>query len=193
MSEILLLLFSTAIINNVVLVKFLGLCPFVGVTKKLDTAFGMGLATTFVITMASGACWMLENWILVPFDIVFLRILMYILVIAAVVQFVEMVVKKSAPDLYQALGVYLPLITTNCAVLGLPLLSAQEKMSLFHAIVFGFGSSVGFTLVLVMFAGMRERLALSRIPAAFAGAPISFMTASMLALAFMGFAGLNFR
>jgi electron transport complex protein RnfA len=193
MSEILLLLFSTAIINNVVLVKFLGLCPFVGVTKKLETAFGMGLATAFVITMASGACWMLENWILIPFDILYLRILMYILVIAAVVQFVEMVVKKSAPDLYQALGVYLPLITTNCAVLGLPLLIAQEKMSLFHAIVFGFGSSIGFTLVLVMFAGMRERLALSRIPAAFAGAPISFMTASMLALAFMGFSGLNFN
>jgi electron transport complex protein RnfA len=192
MSEILLLLFSTAIINNVVLVKFLGLCPFVGVTKKLDTAFGMGLATTFVITMASAACWMLENWILMPFGIVYLRILMYILVIAAVVQFVEMVIKKSAPDLYQALGVYLPLITTNCAVLGLPLLAAQEKMSLFHAIVFGFGSSVGFTLVLVMFAGMRERLALSRIPAAFAGAPISFVTASLLALAFMGFSGLNF-
>jgi electron transport complex protein RnfA len=192
MSEILLLLFSTAIINNVVLVKFLGLCPFVGVTQKLDTAFGMGLATTFVITMASGACWMLENWILIPFDIVYLRILMYILVIAAVVQFVEMVVKKMAPDLYQALGVYLPLITTNCAVLGLPLLSAQEKMNLFHAIVFGFGSSLGFTLVLVMFAGMRERLALARIPAAFAGAPISFVTASLLALAFMGFSGLNF-
>ncbi len=193
MSEILLLLFSTAIINNVVLVKFLGLCPFVGVTKKLDTAFGMGLATTFVITMASAACWMLEHWILLPFDIVYLRILMYILVIAAVVQFVEMVIKKMAPELYQALGVYLPLITTNCAVLGLPLLSAQEQMSLFHAIVFGFGSSVGFTLVLVMFAGMRERLALSRIPAAFAGAPISFVTASLLALAFMGFSGLNFN
>lgn len=193
MSEILLLLFSTAIINNVVLVKFLGLCPFVGVTKKLDTAFGMGLATTFVITMASGACWMLENWILLPFGIVYLRILMYILVIAAVVQFVEMVVKKLAPELYQALGVYLPLITTNCAVLGLPLISAQDKASLLQAILFGFGSSVGFTLVLGMFAGMRERLALARIPGAFAGAPIGFVTASLLAMAFMGFSGMNFN
>ncbi|HNB64810.1 MAG TPA: electron transport complex subunit RsxA [Rhodocyclaceae bacterium] len=193
MSELFLLLLTTALINNVVLVKFLGLCPFMGVTKKLDTAFGLGLATTFVITMASGACWMLENWILIPFDISYLRILMYILVIAAVVQFVEMVVKKMAPELYQALGVYLPLITTNCAVLGLPLISAQEKHTLFHAIMFGFGSSVGFTLVLAMFAGMRERLALARIPGAFSGAPIGFVTASLLALAFMGFSGLNFN
>ena len=193
MSELFLLLLTTALINNVVLVKFLGLCPFMGVTKKLDTAFGLGLATTFVITMASGACWMLENWILIPFGIAYLRILMYILVIAAVVQFVEMVVKKMAPELYQALGVYLPLITTNCAVLGLPLISAQEKHTLFHAIMFGFGSSVGFTLVLAMFAGMRERLALARIPGAFSGAPIGFVTASLLALAFMGFSGLNFN
>ena len=151
----------------------------------------MGLATTFVITMASGACWMLENWILLPYGILYLRILMYILVIAAVVQFTEMVIRKAAPDLYQALGVYLPLITTNCAVLGLPLISAQEKQSLFHAILFGFGSSVGFTLVLLMFAGMRERLALARVPATFAGSPLSFITASLLALAFMGFSGLN--
>jgi len=191
MTEILLLLLTTAVINNVVLVKFLGLCPFMGVSKKVDTAFGMGLATTFVITMASGACWMLENWILLPYGILYLRILMYILVIAAVVQFTEMVIRKAAPDLYQALGVYLPLITTNCAVLGLPLISAQEKQSLFHAILFGFGSSVGFTLVLLMFAGMRERLALARVPATFAGSPLSFITASLLALAFMGFSGLN--
>lgn len=192
MSEILLLLFSTALVNNVVLVKFLGLCPFMGVSKKVDTAFGMGLATTFVITMASGACWMLENWILIPFGIDYLRILMYILVIAAVVQFVEMVVKKMAPDLYQALGVYLPLITTNCAVLGLPLINAQEHATLFIAVLVGFGSSVGFTLVLVMFAGVRERLVLSRTSAAFSGTPISFIAASLLALAFMGFAGLHF-
>ena len=192
MSELLLFLLTTAVINNVVLVKFLGLCPFMGVSKKMDSAFGMGLATTFVITMASGACWMLENWVLLPFGMDYLRILMYILVIAAVVQFTEMVVRKVAPDLYQALGVYLPLITTNCAVLGLPLINAQEKATLFHAIFFGFGSSVGFTLVLLMFAGVRERLAFSRIPKTFSGAPISFITASMLALAFMGFSGLHF-
>ncbi|MDD5298128.1 MAG: electron transport complex subunit RsxA [Rhodocyclaceae bacterium] len=193
MTDLLLLLLSTALVNNVVLVKFLGLCPFMGVSKKVDTAFGMGLATTFVITMASGACWALENWILIPFGIAYLRILVYILVIAAVVQFVEMVVKKMAPELYQALGVYLPLITTNCAVLGLPLLNAQEKAHFFTAVLYGFGSSVGFTLVLLMFAGLRERIALARVPAAFKGSPISFITASMLALAFMGFAGLNFK
>ena len=193
MTDLLLLLLSTALVNNVVLVKFLGLCPFMGVSKKVDTAFGMGLATTFVITMASGACWALENWILIPFGIGYLRILVYILVIAAVVQFVEMVVKKMAPELYQALGVYLPLITTNCAVLGLPLLNAQEKAHFFHAVLYGFGSSVGFTLVLLMFAGLRERIALARVPAAFKGSPISFIAASMLALAFMGFAGLNFK
>jgi len=190
MTEYLLLLLATALVNNVVLVKFLGLCPFMGVTKTVDTAFGMGLATTFVITMASGVCWMLENWVLLPLGIDYLRILTYILVIAAVVQFTEMVVKKSAPDLYQTLGIYLPLITTNCAVLGLPLLSAQEKYGFVHSLMFGFGSSVGFTLVLLMFAGLRERMALARIPSAFAGAPISFVTASLLALAFMGFAGL---
>jgi electron transport complex protein RnfA len=193
MTDLLLLLLSTALVNNVVLVKFLGLCPFLGVSKKMDTALGMGLATTFVITMASGACWALEHWILIPFGIAYLRILVYILVIAAVVQFVEMVVKKMAPDLYQALGVYLPLITTNCAVLGLPLLNAQEHSNFFHAVLYGFGSSIGFTLVLLMFAGLRERIALARVPGAFAGAPISLITASMLALAFMGFAGLNFK
>jgi electron transport complex protein RnfA len=190
LNEFALLMVTTALVNNVVLVKFLGLCPFMGVTKTLDTAFGMGLATTFVITMASGVCWMLENWVLLPLGIDYLRILTYILVIAAVVQFTEMVVKKNAPDLYQTLGIYLPLITTNCAVLGLPLLSAQEKAGFTHSLLYGFGSSVGFTLVLLMFAGLRERLALARVPAVFAGAPISFITASLLALAFMGFSGL---
>jgi electron transport complex protein RnfA len=193
MTDLILLLLSTALVNNVVLVKFLGLCPFLGVSKKVDTALGMGLATTFVITLASGACWALEHWLLIPFGLAYLRILVYILVIAAVVQFVEMVVKKMAPDLYSALGVYLPLITTNCAVLGLPLLNAQEHAHFFHAVLYGFGSSIGFTLVLLMFAGLRERIALARVPAAFAGAPISLITASMLALAFMGFAGLNFK
>ena len=190
MTQYLFLLLSTALVNNVVLVKFLGLCPFMGVSKQTDSAIGLGLATTFVITLACAACWMLENWVLLPFGIVYLRILSYILVIAAVVQFVEMVVKKSAPELYATLGIYLPLITTNCAVLGLPLVSAQEKSAFVDAVLFGFGSSIGFTLVLVMFAGIRERLAVARIPVAFAGAPIAFITASLLALAFMGFSGL---
>jgi electron transport complex protein RnfA len=193
MSEFLILLVTTALVNNVVLIKFLGLCPFMGVSKSVDSALGMGMATTFVITLACGATWMLENWLLLPLDLGYLRILTFILVIAAVVQFVEMVVKKTSPDLYQALGIYLPLITTNCAVLGIALLNVMEKSSFAHSMVAGFGSAVGFTLVLLIFAGLRERLALARVPATFAGAPIGFVLAGLLALAFMGFSGLNFK
>jgi electron transport complex protein RnfA len=193
MSEFLILLVTTALVNNVVLVKFLGLCPFMGVSKSVDSALGMGMATTFVITLACGATWMLENWLLLPLDLGYLRILTFILVIAAVVQFVEMVVKKTSPELYQALGIYLPLITTNCAVLGIALINVQEKSGFVKSLLYGFGSAVGFTLVLLIFAGLRERLALARVPAAFAGAPIGFVLASLLSLAFMGFAGLNFK
>jgi len=190
MREYLLLLLSTAIVNNVVLVKFLGLCPFMGISKKVDTAVSIGLATTFVMTMASASCWMLEHWLLMPLGIMFLRILVYILVIAAVVQFTEMVVRKTNPALYQVLGIYLPLITTNCAVLGIPLLTTQENLPFTASLLYGFGSAVGFSLVLALFAGLRERLALAQVPAVFSGAPIGFITASLLALAFMGFAGL---
>ena len=190
MGEYFLLLLSTALVNNVVLVKFLGLCPFMGISKKTDTAISMGLATTFVMTMASASCWMLEQWMLVPLHITYLRILVYILVIAAVVQFTEMVVRKTNPGLYQVLGIYLPLITTNCAVLGIPLLSTQEHQRFVIALLYGFGSAVGFTMVLALFAGLRERLALATVPPTFSGAPIGFITASLLALAFMGFAGL---
>lgn len=193
MSEFFILLVTTALVNNVVLIKFLGLCPFMGVSKSIDSALGMGMATTFVITLACAATWMLENWLLIPFDLGYLRILTFILVIAATVQFVEMVVKKTSPDLYQALGIYLPLITTNCAVIGLALINVQEKSGFIHSMLAGFGSAVGFSLVLLIFAGLRERLALARVPAAFAGAPIAFVLASLLALAFMGFAGLNFK
>ena len=193
MTEFFLLLISTALVNNVVLAKFLGLCPFMGVSKSVDSAFGMGLATTFVITLACAATWMLENWLLVPLGLGYLRILTFILVIAATVQFVELVVKKSSPGLYQALGIYLPLITTNCAVLGLALLNVQEKSGFVISLFYGFGSALGFTLVLVMFAGLRERLALARVPAAFVGAPVGFVLAGLLSLAFMGFAGLNFK
>lgn len=193
MSEFLILLVTTALVNNVVLIKFLGLCPFMGVSKSVDSALGMGMATTFVITLACGATWMLENWLLLPLDLGYLRILTFILVIAAVVQFVEMVVKKTSPDLYQALGIYLPLITTNCAVLGLALINVQEKSSFIVSLLSGFGSAIGFTLVLLIFAGLRERLALARVPATFAGAPIGFVLAGLLALAFMGFSGLNFK
>ena len=193
MTHYLLLLLSTALVNNVVLVKFLGLCPFMGVSKKMDTALGMGLATAFVVTFTTALSWLLEHWLLMPLGIEYLRILTYILVIAAVVQFTEMVIRKISPDLYQVLGIYLPLITTNCAVLGLPLLNVQEKSNFPTSLMVGFGSSVGFTLVLVMFAGLRERLALARVPAVFSGPPVAFVLASLMSLAFMGFSGLNFK
>jgi H+/Na+-translocating ferredoxin:NAD+ oxidoreductase subunit A len=193
MSEYLVLLITTALVNNVVLAKFLGLCPFMGVSKRLDSALGMGLATGFVIVLAAAVSWILETWLLAPLGLSYLRIMTFILVIAATVQFVELVVRKMAPDLYQMLGIYLPLITTNCAVLGLPLINVQEGHSFVKAVVYDFGSSVGFTLALVMFAGLRERLALARVPKAFAGAPIAFVLASLMSLAFMGFSGLNFK
>jgi len=192
-TEYLVLLITTALVNNVVMMKFLGLCPFMGVSKNIDAALGMGMATTFVITLASGAAWALDNWLLLPLGLGYLRILTFILVIAAVVQFVEAAVRKSAPALYQALGIYLPLITTNCAVLGVALLNAQERSGFLKSLFYGFGSALGFTLVLLIFAGLRERLAVARVPAAFAGAPAAFVLASLLSLAFMGFAGLNFK
>jgi electron transport complex protein RnfA len=190
MTEIFLLILGTALVNNVVLVKFLGLCPFMGVSNKLDTALGMGLATTFVLTLAAVASWLLERFVLEPLDLGFLRILTFILVIAAVVQFTEMAVRKISPPLYQVLGIFLPLITTNCAVLGVALLNVQQGHGFVESVVYGFGSALGFTLVMVIFAGMRERLALMQVPSAFAGAPIAFVSAGLLSLAFMGFAGL---
>ena len=191
MQDLLLILVGTALVNNVVLVKFLGLCPFMGVSNKVDTALGMGLATTFVLTLASVAGWALESFVLVPFDLGYLRILSFILVIAAVVQLTEMLIKKSSPALYQVLGIFLPLITTNCAVLGVALLNVQERHNFIESLLYGFGSAAGFTLVMVLFAGLRERLALADVPGAFQGAPIGFITAGLLALAFMGFAGLG--
>lgn len=190
MSEIVLLLLSTAFVNNVVLVKFLGLCPAMGVSKSMDSALGMGYATTFVMTLAAAVSWMLDRWLLVPFDLTFLRILSFILIIAAAVQFVEMVVKKTSPALYQSLGIYLPLITTNCAVMGVALLNVQQGTGFAISVLYGFGSALGFTLVMLIFAGLRERLALARVPDAFVGAPSAFITISLLSLAFMGFSGL---
>ncbi len=189
--EFLLIILSTALVNNVVLVKFLGLCPLMGVSNKLDSALGMGLATTFVLTLAACAGWLLEHWLLTPLDLGFLRILTFILVIAVVVQFTEMAVRKTSPALYQVLGIFLPLITTNCAVLGVALLNVQQENSFVESLLYGFGSALGFTLVLVMFAGLRERLALASVPAAFAGSPIAYIVAGLMSLAFMGFAGLT--
>lgn len=193
MSDYLVLLISTALVNNVVLVRFLGLCPFMGVSKRIDSALGMGLATSFVIVLAAALSWILEHWLLAPLGLGYLRIMTFILVIAAVVQFTEAVLHKMAPDLYQMLGIYLPLIATNCSVLGLPLINVQSGHGFVTTLVYDFGSALGFTLAMVLFAGMRERLALAKVPDAFAGTPIAFVLASLMSLAFMGFSGLNFK
>jgi electron transport complex protein RnfA len=190
MEHYLIILLGTALVNNVVLVKFLGLCPFMGVSNKLSAALGMGFATTFVLTIAATAGWLLEFFVLQPLGLGYLRILTFILVIASVVQFTEMAVRKISPMLHQVLGIYLPLITTNCAVLGVALLNIQEQHNFLESMLYGFGSALGFTLVMVLFAGLRERLKLAAVPGAFAGAPIAFLTAGFLSLAFMGFAGL---
>lgn len=190
MSDYLLLLVSTALANNVVLIQFLGLCPLMGASSKMDGALGMGLATTFVLTLASAASWMLEHWLLQPFDLGYMRILAFILVIASAVQFTELLIRKMSPALYQVLGVYLPLIATNCAVLGVALINVQKEYSFILSLLAGFGSALGFTLVLVLFAGLRERLAILQVPALYRGAPIGFIVAGLMSLAFMGFAGL---
>ena len=190
MSDYILVLVSTALVNNVILIKFLGLCPLMGVSTKMDGALGMGLATTFVLSLAAAASWMLENWLLNPMGLQYLRILAFILVIASVVQFTEMLIRKVSPSLYQILGIYLPLITTNCAVLGVALLNVQNQHSFIESLMFGLGSAMGFTLVLVLFAGLRERLAVLQVPELYKGAPIAFIVAGLLSVAFMGFAGL---
>jgi electron transport complex protein RnfA len=190
MGDYLLLILATALVNNVVLVKFLGLCPFMGVSSKLDSALGMSMATTFVLTLASVAGWLLEHLVLQPLGLGYLRILTFILVIASVVQFTEMAVRRISPALYQVLGIFLPLITTNCAVLGVALLNVQEGRGFMESLLYGIGSALGFSLVMVLFAGLRERLALAQVPATFAGQPIAFIVAGLLSLAFMGFAGL---
>ena len=190
MTEFLLLLVSTILVNNFVLVKFLGLCPFMGVSNKLDTAIGMCLATTFVLTLASLCSYLVDHYILAPLDITYLRTLSFILVIAVVVQFTEMVVHKTSPTLYRLLGIFLPLITTNCAVLGVALLNVNANHGMFHSVVYGFGAAVGFSLVLVLFAAMRERLASADVPLPFRGAAIGLITAGQMSLAFMGFTGL---
>lgn len=190
MSEFFLLLVSTVLVNNFVLVKFLGLCPFMGVSGKLETAIGMASATTFVLTLASVSSYLVNTYLLAPFDLFYLRTLSFILVIAAVVQFTEMVVRKTSPTLYRLLGIFLPLITTNCAVLGVALLNLTEQHSLVESAVYGFGAALGFSLVLIIFASMRERLAIADVPTVFKGASIAMITAGLMSLAFMGFSGL---
>ncbi len=190
MSNILLLLISTVLVNNFVLVKFLGLCPFMGVSNRVETAVGMAAATTFVLTMASMASYLISHFILEPFDLQYLQVLSFILAIAVVVQFTELVLQKSSPMLYRILGIFLPLITTNCAVLGVALLNVNKKHDFIESIVYGFGAAVGFSLVLILFSAMRERISVSDVPAPFQGAAIGLITAGLMSLAFMGFTGL---
>ena len=191
MREYILLFISAALVNNVILARFLGLCSFMGVTTRVDTAVGMGMATTFVITISSMIDWAVETWLLQPQGLGYLRTVTFILVIAAAVQFTEMTVRKISPSLFQMLGIYLPLITTNCAVLGVALLLVEAKMNFFSSALFAFASSIGYSLVMVIFAGLRERLALADVPRLFAGPPVGFLTAGLLALAFMGFSGMS--
>lgn len=184
-----LLLVSTVLVNNVVLVRMLGLCPFMGVSRKLEAAIGMGAATAFVLTLASGSSHLI-NLLLVALNLEYLRTLSFIVVIAAIVQFTEMVIHKTSPVLYQSLGIYLPLITTNCAVLGVPLLNVQAQHSFAEALVFGLGSALGFSLILILFGAMRERLEGADVPLPFRGTAIALVTAGLMSLAFMGFGGL---
>jgi electron transport complex protein RnfA len=190
MTEYALILVGTVLVNNFVLVKFLGLCPFMGVSKKLETAIGMGLATTFVLTLSAVTSWLVNQYMLMPLGIEYLRTIAFILVIAVVVQFTETVMHKTSPVLYQVLGIFLPLITTNCAVLGVALLNLQEQRGFLESALYGFGAALGFSLVLVLFAAMRERVAVADVPEPFQGSAIALVTAGLMSLAFMGFAGL---
>ena len=188
--ELLVILISSSLVNNVVLSQFLGLCPFLGVSKKTNTATGMGVAVIFVITLASAVAGLIYQYILVPLDITYLQTIVFILVIAALVQFVEMFLKKFMPALYQSLGVYLPLITTNCAVLGVALTNVQKNYGILTGIVNGFATAVGFTISIVILAGIREKLKYNDIPESFQGMPIVPVTAGLMAIAFCGFSGL---
>ncbi|HHT50559.1 MAG TPA: electron transport complex subunit RsxA [Eubacteriaceae bacterium] len=190
MTGILIILMSSILVNNFVMVKFLGICPFLGVSKQVETAIGMGLAVTFVMAVASAATYIVQELILIPLGIEYMQTIAFILVIAALVQFVEMVIQKTSPTLYQALGVYLPLITTNCAVLGVAILNIESGYNLLETIFNGVGGALGFTLAIVLFAGIRERLELSSVPKALKGFPIALITAGLMSIAFLGFQGL---
>lgn len=190
MTEIILLIISAVFVNNFVLARFLGICPYLGVSKRVETAVGMGAAVIFVMTMASVVSWCVHYYVLVALGLEYLQIIAFILIIAALVQLVEMFVQKTSQALYKALGIYLPLITTNCAVLGVSILNIQKKFSLLHTLFYGFAAAVGFALAIVIFAGIRERLELSDVPKPLRGVSIGLITAGILSLAFMGFSGL---
>jgi electron transport complex protein RnfA len=191
MPDALTILLTTLFVNNFVLVQFLGLCPFMGTSRRIDSAVGMAAATTFVLTLASALSYLVNEYLLVPLGIEYLRIMAFIFVIAVVVQFAEIVMKKTQPMLYQVLGLFIPLITTNCAVLGVALLNVRHANSFFESVVFGLGAALGFSLVLILFAGLRERMEGADIPQPFRGTAIGMITAGMMSLAFMGFTGMG--
>ena len=188
--ELVAIFISAILINNFVLYYFLGICPFLGVSKKIDSALSMGLAVTFVMTITAVVSWAINHWILIPYELDYLKIVSFILVIASLVQLVEMFIRKISPPLYQALGIYLPLITTNCAIMGLALLAALRDYGFVEAVIFGFGSGLGFTLAIIIMAGIREQLDLADVPEALKGAAIALIVAGIMALAFMGFVGM---
>lgn len=188
--EYFVIIIGSIFVNNIVLSRFLGICPFLGVSSKVETSLGMGGAVTFVMAIASATTYIIQQYVLVPFGIEYMQTITFILIIAALVQMVEIILKKVSPSLYQALGIFLPLITTNCAVLGVAILLVQNNYNLLESVVFAISNAIGFTLALVLFAGLRERLELNSVPKAMKGMPIALVTASILAMAFMGFAGL---
>ncbi len=190
MTQIILIFISAAIVNNFVLAYFLGICPFLGVSKRVDTSVNMGLATTFVMTLSAAITWLINTFILVKFNLPFLQYVTFIITIASLVQLVEMFIRKTSPPLYRSLGIFLPLITTNCAILGLALFAVLREYSFIESLSFGIGAGVGFTIALVIMAGIREELEFADVPEALKGAPMTLLAAGMLALAFMGFAGL---
>ncbi|MFP4661560.1 MAG: electron transport complex subunit RsxA [Halanaerobiales bacterium] len=189
-TQIILLFVSTVLVNNFILVRFLGICPFLGVSKHVETAFSMGLATTFVMTLTGMATWLINTFILEMFNLPFLQYVSFIIVIASLVQFVEMFIKKTSPALYKALGIFLPLITTNCAILGLALLIPLNGYNFIESVVFGFAAGVGFTMAIVLMAGLRENLEFGDVPPVLRGVPITLIIAGIMAMAFMGFSGM---
>ncbi len=184
------IIIGAILVNNVVLAQFLGICPFLGVSSKVETSMGMGAAVTFVMSLTAVVAWCIQTYVLVPLEIEYMQTIVFILVIAAMVQMVEIVLKKISPSLYQALGIFLPLITTNCAVLGIAILMIQKEFSLLQSVVFSAATALGFTLALVLFAGIRERLEFEDVPEAMKGTPIALVTAALLAMAFLGFSGM---
>lgn len=190
MTDLFIILLSAIFVNNFVLVQFLGICPFLGVSKQVETATGMGMAVIFVMTVSSAITWMVQEFILIPLEIEYMQTIAFILIIAALVQFVEMVIQKASPTLYQALGVFLPLITTNCAVLGLAILNIDAGYNLLETLVHAIGAGIGFTLAIVLLAGIRERLMIASVPKTLQGFPITLLTAGLMSISFLGFQGL---